>query len=368
MGSITPSHDSESQTPPEQGGNRVIFQFALAESSALTHLVSGPAAVALIGDRSISDVIIQVSEGEFILANSSYLLRNAYFSARFGPSSNSTFTAPLKIHPPFPAEFRQLLNCIYANTQEYCSLRIVSSSFTPLFMNALSFKVDHVINACLVWFHENWRSTTKEDNFSSACINQATLSEKLLPEIQDNKDKLRVILAWAKDMKDSSAEDSSPQKIRKFVEESIDFAKISGSEWVDLLQEFGDGSVGVCVSSRVHILHLKEAFDKLKKFEGVHVQCGKCKVWVEVEEFCDEKVCCRVLTGDVFGTPDGSRRVAISDNHEHPGFKRDESNSKNDGKEKKSGYGFYFEKVKTAGWILIGMIVGGIVLFFSILI
>ncbi|KAJ3007463.1 UNVERIFIED_CONTAM: hypothetical protein HDU68_003500 [Siphonaria sp. JEL0065] len=360
MGSFAPS---PTDSPTLNIKNCIALQVYLVKKNSLKQLINGPAAVSLIGDPSISDVILQPSQGEFILANSAYLLRNPYFASRLGTAGlESSSFSTLKVHPPFPSDFRLLLNAIYANTQEYCESRIVASNCIPLLMNALEFKADTVVAACLLWFSKNWTTAIKDYSFSSTCIDRETLST-LLSTLKSNKDKLHVILVWARDWPECTQLSTSndPNALCKFVESNVDFEQVSPNAWMELSDAFRE-SVAVCVSPQVHNLLFKKLMEKVKNVEGVQVQCEKCREWVSANVLWDDKVTCSVRKGAHYLTARGVYHPsAASDMHEQSAVKNMDSSVGGPGK-KDAGIA-----KRVLGWCVVGILVGGIMLFFLLL-
>ncbi|KAJ3029387.1 UNVERIFIED_CONTAM: hypothetical protein HDU68_012354 [Siphonaria sp. JEL0065] len=344
--------------------NRIALQVCIVKKNSLQQLINGPAAVALIGDPSISDVILQPSQGEFILSNSAYLIRNPYFASRLGSADlESMSTSTLKVHPPFPSDFRLLLNALYANTQEYCASRIVASNCIPLLMNAIVFKADFVVAACLFWFSKNWSIAIKDSSFSSACIDKETLSS-LLSTLESNKDKLHVILVWARDWTEFSQSTTSndPYALCKFVESNVDFDQLCPIAWMELNNTFGK-SVAVCVSPRVHGLLFKKAVETVKNVEGVQVQCEKCREWVVANVLWDDKVLCPVRKGAHYLTARGVYHPgAASDMHEQCVVKNVDVSVGAGGDKKDGGV-----PKRVLGWCVVGILVGGIMVFFVLL-
>ncbi|KAJ3071816.1 hypothetical protein HDU98_004749 [Podochytrium sp. JEL0797] len=212
-------------------------------------LLEGSDAIELVGDASTADCLLQPKSGEFIAAHSTYLLRNPYFAANlsFAEGQHLPFPNLLKIDSPNPTEFRFVLCCIYANCLEFCETSVSESRFFGLLLNAQFFDQRHLLNACAIWFAENWPDVIQADELSCKFIDQATL-ENMLIEFKASTDvyKLHVILKWASDwdMKDDCSE------LQKFVESQVNFKNVGWKVWVELFDKFGH-SVDVCIPASV---------------------------------------------------------------------------------------------------------------------
>ncbi|KAJ3022724.1 UNVERIFIED_CONTAM: hypothetical protein HDU68_008967 [Siphonaria sp. JEL0065] len=288
----------------------------LAESQPIEPLLSGFEAASLIGDRSISNVILQPSEGEFILASSAYLSRNPHFGTIFKAiiskgSSDSTLGTPFKLTPPFPTEFRCLLACIYANSQEYVYSILGVNNFGSLIMNAQYFRDGPTITACVFWFAEKWSRLMEDDCiFSCAVIDLETL-KVLLTVIASNENKLRVVLKWANDY---TNDEGGKQDLTAFVEANIDFKTVSLALWMELMAKYLHG-VGSCVSSESRA----KLFESASRTCKMEVQCQKCNNQVTVDIFGDPLVVCSVLKGSIYSPSFDHIATSLSDSHEREG-------------------------------------------------
>ncbi|KAJ3294515.1 hypothetical protein HDU79_010822 [Rhizoclosmatium sp. JEL0117] len=236
----------------------VTIQVPLAEASP-DNLLTGSEAVVLIGQSSISDVVLQPSEGEFILASTSYLTRNPFFAAyqsfsQLSTPSNDSTVLPVKLNPPFTSAFRVVLECIYAHDLEFCQNVFSVNNFVPLFVNGQYFQEENILAAGLDWFHTNWKVAIKSDTFCSGAIGQDLVS-KLLEKFKMDSDaaaRFEILLEWAQDWD----QDSSSMELREFVEREVSFENIPQKQWANLGAKYVD-ILHLCVSGKeIHRLAL----------------------------------------------------------------------------------------------------------------
>ncbi|KAJ3069396.1 hypothetical protein HDU98_007505 [Podochytrium sp. JEL0797] len=256
--------------PTTQNRFPVSLQISLTKDKTPEPLLTGPEAVALIGDTTHADTILQPNDGEFIATHRAYLLRNPYFASHesFAVRQNQSAGTPIKISPPHPTEFRFLLQCIYANTPEYCRASITKHNFLPLLVNAQFFVEENVLTACAQLFHDNWRDAIQLNDFNCHVIDSNTL-ERLLHEFKpvdtvtrllkefktatEEPTKLHVIFEWARDWDEAC--DCKP--LREFVESLVDFTRINLKDWIELTQEF-ETSVDFCIAPKTHLYFAKK--------------------------------------------------------------------------------------------------------------
>ncbi|KAJ3072339.1 hypothetical protein HDU98_003795 [Podochytrium sp. JEL0797] len=264
-------------------------------------LLSGQAAVDLIGDAESSDVVLQVKTGEFVYAHSPYLFRNPYFASHreLLTGQNNSLSNPFKIDPPHPSEFRFVLNCIYANTPEYCEGRVFGQSFMPLLANAQFFQEKNLMTSCAAWFSQNWTTAIQHPEFNCRHIDQPTLA-KLLAEFKDPvldaKTKLHVILKWANEWR----EDDDCAQLRQFVESLVDFKNVASQDWVELSQQFDHG-VDFCVAPRTHVYFAKNPVSPPIGNQMVQIKCHFCHQFIDCDKFWVANSCPKNRTYEPMG-------------------------------------------------------------------
>ncbi|KAJ3071810.1 hypothetical protein HDU98_004743 [Podochytrium sp. JEL0797] len=269
---------------------RVMLELFLSKNPPLGPLSTGPEAVELVGNPKHSDCILQPNPGEFIQAHSCYLHRNPYFAANlsFVDAQNKDKTVPFKVAPPFPSDFRLLLNCIYAHSIDYCYDSISPQNFVPLLVNAEFFQEDAVIAASVKWLVKNWALVIEAHDFSCRLVDQTTLG-KLLDGFgtaeTDTRAKLEIILKWTNEW----CETESRGDLYRFVESHVDFKKVPTKAWTALLLKYETG-VEACIPTRVHHHFVTHPPPFIK------VQCDRCKIFVPEHAFFDPGVRCGANT------------------------------------------------------------------------
>ncbi|KAJ3070908.1 hypothetical protein HDU98_006068 [Podochytrium sp. JEL0797] len=262
----------------------VSLQTSLAKDAPPETLLTGPAAVTLIGDATHADIILQPNNGEFIAAHRAYLLRNPYFASHesFVAHQDKSAETIVKISPPHPTEFRFLLQCIYANTSEYCDGAIRKQNFLPLLLNAQFFLEENVLAACAKWFHDNWRDAIQLDDFNCHLIDYDTLAS-LIREFNAETEattKLHVILQWARNWD----EENDWKPLREFVDSHVDFKRIGLTEWIELTTAHERG-VEFCIAPKTHLHFVITPRATCK------IYCTNCRQYVDIFEFSIPNAC-----------------------------------------------------------------------------
>ncbi|KAJ3294512.1 hypothetical protein HDU79_010819 [Rhizoclosmatium sp. JEL0117] len=218
----------------------VSIKVTLSSNAKSTNLLSGPHAANLVGDPDTSDIILQASPGEFILACTEYLKRNVYFAAhqRVNESGLGKAQETLKVNPPFPSYFRLVLECIYAHSEEYCTEVFSKSNFGPLLMNGYYVQEENIVAAGCSWFRENWKVASRSHTFCSANITKE-LVEKLLEKFNkedalDAAVRFEILLEWGKDWERNNL----IAELRCIVDREIKFECITNNQWENLVQRY----------------------------------------------------------------------------------------------------------------------------------
>ncbi|KAJ3060395.1 hypothetical protein HDU98_003617 [Podochytrium sp. JEL0797] len=219
----------------------VSLQVTLVKDVPAQTLLTGATAVDLIGDSENSDVVLQPKRGEFIQAHSQYLRRNPYFEAHqsFAKAASQEGQPTIKIDVPFPNEFRTILSCIYANSEDYCLDIFSGKNLCPLFMNAQFLQAEFVVEAAAVWFSKNWSSAITSPTFTCQVLDESSLA-RLLTKLDRKLTAtyiLQIILAWATEWKI----DGDCSELRKFVESQVDFKSISTISWGGFCEKYEHG-------------------------------------------------------------------------------------------------------------------------------
>ncbi|KAJ3069401.1 hypothetical protein HDU98_007511 [Podochytrium sp. JEL0797] len=238
----------------------VSLRTSLVKDAPPETLLTGPDAVALIGATTHADTILQPNDGEFIATHRAYLIRNPYFACHesFTVHQNESVETPFK---PHPTEFRLLLQCIYANTPEYCRECIVKQNFLPLLLNAQFFVEENVLVACASWFHANWRDAVLLNEFNYQSVDNDTLSS-LLSELNAETEAattLHVIFPWARNW----GEEDGCKPLREFVESHVDFKCVRVKEWIELVTAH-ERSVEFCIVPKTHLHFVNHAYAAVK--------------------------------------------------------------------------------------------------------
>ncbi|KAJ3022719.1 UNVERIFIED_CONTAM: hypothetical protein HDU68_008962 [Siphonaria sp. JEL0065] len=326
MGSTSVNKDQD--TPPLQSLQPFNIQGMYAKNLPATKvesLLSGVEAVALLADPEVSDMILQPSQGEFILANSSYLKRNVFFvNVLVSTHTDHIKTNPLEVHPPYPTEFRSSIACIYANSEDYVLNKLGSCNFGPVLMNARYFQDETTIAACILWFSGNWSTVlSKSSTFNCLYIDQ-TMLEKLVDTVdEDNNKRLELLFkyanCWYENGDGAGGSKTTVAALREFIADNVDCGGITDGEWLRFVSEYFVG-VGICVSKK----HRNEFFEKvedavkdLKYVVKLKLKCQKCGKCVASDSFGDPKVLCSMRRGLRYES--GYNRVSASDMHELDG-------------------------------------------------
>ncbi|KAJ3070910.1 hypothetical protein HDU98_006070 [Podochytrium sp. JEL0797] len=268
----------------------VSLLISLTPDTTPEPLLTGPKAAALIGDTTHADTILQPNDGEFIATHRAYLLRNPYFASHesYAAQQVKSVETPIKISPPHPTEFRFLLQCIYANTPEYCSGAIWKQNFLPLLLNAQFFLEENVLAACAKWFYGNWRDAIEFDDFNCRLIDYDTLA-RLLNEFKTETEaptKLNVIFQWARNWD----EDNDCKALREFVESHVDFKLVGLKEWIELTTAH-ERSVEFCIAPKTHLHFAKKPAVIPPPRASVKIYCNYCGQYVDVHELSVPNAC-----------------------------------------------------------------------------
>ncbi|KAJ3067468.1 hypothetical protein HDU98_009304 [Podochytrium sp. JEL0797] len=255
-------------------------------------LLGGRDAVELIGNADECDTILQPKPGEYIHVHKAYLLRNSYFAAheRFTKASEGgSENLSIAVQPPFPTEFRVVLNCIYSNSYDYCYEVFSKSNFVAVLINAGYFQVDFLVEAATHWFARNWKYSIQADAFHWTDLPQEVLSTLLhsFSHLRDAPIRLEIILAWATNCEDVA----KWSEMRDFVGAQVDFATISVKEWKRLSEGY-PRSVDACVSATVHRFFLEAALHS-----RILLRCKYCAKSYEERTFVEKIGTCPAGNG-----------------------------------------------------------------------
>ncbi|ORY31149.1 hypothetical protein BCR33DRAFT_857111 [Rhizoclosmatium globosum] len=285
--------------------------------SPTSRLLSKSRAVALLGKAEHSDVILQPTSGEFILANSAYLKRNPYFAAQqnFNNQLNNSKSHIINVDPPFAIGFRVVLECIYAHSLVYCQQVFSVNNFVPVFVNAQYLQEENLVQAGVDWFYKNWRTVIKCQMFSCSYIGEDVVSKLLTAfksdDIDDDQDDrveveaqttvnndddsgntsddsdgdesdtkkietmeannaaavFNILLAWAKGWD----QDASSKELRAFVAKEVNFAKIRSARWTFLSKKYSK-VFHLCVTGKeIHSFSIK-----MQQEANRELYCSSC--------------------------------------------------------------------------------------------